>query len=166
MKEYNWNEFTKRIAINAPSAIIYHAWATQEGLEKWFLRKAEFTNTGKQARERNSPVEQGDTYEWSWFGYPDSNAERSGICAANGHDYLQFGFAGNCTVSVSIKKEKNETICELVQNMDGADEKERPFFYVECGKGWTFYLANLKSILEGGIDLRNKNEEIQNVVNA
>ncbi len=166
MKEYNWNEFTKRININAPSAIIYDAWATQEGLERWFLRRAEFTTAGKQARERNSPVQAGDTYEWSWFGYPDSNVERNGIYVANGHDHLQFGFSGNCTVGVRIKKEKNETICELVQSMDGADEKERSFFYVECGKGWTFYLANLKSILEGGIDLRNKNEEIQNVVNA
>jgi hypothetical protein len=27
-------------------------------------------------------------------------------------------------------------------------------------------MTNLKSILEGGVDLRNKNEEIQNVINA
>jgi len=27
-------------------------------------------------------------------------------------------------------------------------------------------MTNLKSILEGGIDLRNKNQEIQNLINA
>lgn len=37
---------------------------------------------------------------------------------------------------------------------------------VGCGEGWVFYLANLKSILEGGIDLRNKNDAIRNVLNS
>jgi hypothetical protein len=32
--------------------------------------------------------------------------------------------------------------------------------------GWTFYLANLKSVLEGGLDLRNKNARLQRLVNA
>lgn len=30
----------------------------------------------------------------------------------------------------------------------------------------TFYLANLKSVLEGGLDLRNKNVNIPNVISA
>jgi len=46
------------------------------------------------------------------------------------------------------------------------NESEQRYFYIGCGKGWTFYMANLKSILEGGIDLRNKNAAIQNVINA
>jgi hypothetical protein len=43
---------------------------------------------------------------------------------------------------------------------------EQQYFFIECGLGWTFYLANLKSILEGGLDLRNKNPEIQKMINA
>lgn len=31
--------------------------------------------------------------------------------------------------------------------------------------GWTFYLANLKSILEGGIDLRNRNPDAGEMLN-
>ena len=38
--------------------------------------------------------------------------------------------------------------------------------FLECGEGWAFYLTNLKSHLEGGIDLRNRNERITGVVNA
>ena len=38
--------------------------------------------------------------------------------------------------------------------------------YVDCSYGWTFFLANLKSVLEGGIDLRNRNVDIKNVVNS
>jgi hypothetical protein len=39
-------------------------------------------------------------------------------------------------------------------------------YHLGCKTGWTFYLANLKSLMEGGIDLRNKNEKIQRVINA
>jgi len=166
MKENNWSQFTKRITINAPSRIIYHAWATQNGLENWFLRKAQFTRHHKEIIGRNIPVEEGDTYEWTWFGYPDTVAERHSILTANGKDYLQFRFSGGCIVSVTIKPEFNETICELVQDNSTAEENKRQMFYIECGNGWIFYLANLKSTLEGGIDLRNKNEQIQHVINS
>jgi len=46
------------------------------------------------------------------------------------------------------------------------DVNEQQYFYVECGKGWTFYMANLKSILEGGHELRNKNINLHQVINA
>jgi hypothetical protein len=32
--------------------------------------------------------------------------------------------------------------------------------------GWSFFMVNLKSILENGYDLRNKNEELKNVITA
>jgi len=166
MNEYNWNQFTKRITINASTQDIYNSWATQAGLESWFLRKAEFTDRNKKVRERNATVQPGDTYEWTWFGYPDTVHEHHTILEANGKDYIKFRFSGGCIVTVTIKKENNEMICELTQDMIPADENKRQMFYIECSKGWTFYMTNLKSILEGGIDLRNKNEAIESVINA
>ena len=59
---------------------------------------------------------------------------------------------------------KGETVVELTQSRIPEDENRG--IYVDCSYGWTFYLANLKSVLEGGIDLRNKNVDIQNVVNS
>jgi uncharacterized protein YndB with AHSA1/START domain len=166
MKENNWNQFTKRITINAPALKIYQSWTTQNGLESWFLRKALFTRHHKDIIGRDIPVEEGDTYEWTWFGYPETMEERHTVLAANGKDYLQFRFSGGCIVSVHIKTEYQETICELVQDNSTADENKRQMFYIECGNGWIFYMANLKSILEGGIDLRNKNEKIEQVINS
>ena len=61
---------------------------------------------------------------------------------------------------------RNETICELEQTTPMEDETEQRHFFIECGKGWTFYMTNLKSILQGGIDLRNKIERVGNVINA
>jgi hypothetical protein len=59
-----------------------------------------------------------------------------------------------------------ETICELIQDRIPSNADLSHHLYVLCGEGWTFYLANLKSILEGGIDLRNKNIELTQLVNA
>jgi uncharacterized protein YndB with AHSA1/START domain len=166
MSEHNWDSFTKRITINAPVSEIFKSWTTQTGLEKWFLRKAEFTVKNKTIRPVDSAVQAGDTYEWTWFGYPENAAERHTILENNGNDQLKFRFSGGCIVSVSIKNENGETICELTQDMIPADEHKRQMFYLECSTGWTFYMTNLKSILEGGIDLRNKNESIQSVINS
>jgi uncharacterized protein YndB with AHSA1/START domain len=165
-QEYDWIRFTKRITINAVTNEIFNAWTTQSGLEKWFLRKAEFTDSSNNIRDRNSSIQSGDVYEWFWFGYPDSSREHNTILESNGNDYIKFGFSGGCIVSVTIKDENNQTICELSQDMTPAEEDERKMFFIECSLGWTFYLTNLKSVLEGGIDLRNKNEAIKSVINA
>ena len=163
---YNWKTFTKRIIINAEKENIYYSWATQAGLESWFLRVAEFTKPDGTLRNRDEFAQQEDKYKWLWFGYDDSIAEEKEILEANDNDMLRFSFSGGCIVTVSLKEEAGETICELVQQMPMDNESEQRYFYIECGKGWTFYMANLKSILEGGIDLRNKNVAIQNVINA
>lgn len=46
------------------------------------------------------------------------------------------------------------------------NREEQQYFFIECRKGWTFYMTNLKSILENGPDLRNKNIHIREVINA
>jgi uncharacterized protein YndB with AHSA1/START domain len=164
--QYNWKQFIKRIPIKAPPKAIYDAWATQQGLESWFLRLAQFTKVDGTVRSKNSYVEAGDKYKWLWYGYDDSAVEEQKILIANGWDQIQFGFSGGCIVTVTIKQEEGETICELVQQMPMDDEKEQQYFFIECGKGWTFYMTNLKSILEGGPDLRNKNIGLKQVINA
>jgi uncharacterized protein YndB with AHSA1/START domain len=166
MTTYNWKQFTKRITIDAEPAAIFNAWSSQQGLESWFLRTAEFKGPDGTPRRRDEPVQKADRYKWLWFGYPDDTAEEKEILFTNERDELEFSFSGGCVVQVTIKQEGGETICELQQTMPMDDEKEQRYFFIECGKGWTFYMTNLKSILEGGIDLRNKNQEIQNLINA
>lgn len=163
---YNWKQFTRRIPVKASPKAIYDAWTTQQGLESWFLRLAQFTKTDGSTRPRNKHTEPGDKYKWLWFGFDDNVVEEREILIANGWDKLRFSFSGGCIVTVSVKQEDGETICELVQDMPMEDESEQQHFFIECSKGWGFYMANLKSVLEGGLDLRNKNGNLQEVINA
>ncbi len=92
--------------------------------------------------------------------------EHGGILDCNGKDLFQFRFgnAGICTIK--IYREEGESIVELVQNETPVEEKAKQDWHIGCKTGWTFYLANLKSLLEGGIDLRNKNEKIQDLLTS
>lgn len=166
MIDYNWKQFIKRIPIKASAKAIYDAWTTQQGLESWFLRHAQFTKADGNPRPKNSQAEKGDRYKWLWFGHDDTEVEEWEILFVNGWDQLKFSFSGSCIVTVSIKQEDGETLCELLQDMPMEDVNEQQHFFIECGKGWGFYMANLKSVLEGGLDLRNKNVNLKQVINA
>src|SRR5688572_346507 len=108
MALYDWSRFTKRINVRAPREDIYKAWTTQKGMEEWFLRLAEFKSKDGKLRNPDEPIENGDSYRWRWFGYPDEVEETSTIFRVNGKDLLQFGFAKTCTVTVTIKEENGE----------------------------------------------------------
>ena len=165
MSNYDWTTFTVRIAVKATAERLYWCWATREGMEYWFLRMSEYKK-GNEIRNAGDPTQKGDTYRWRWHGWPDEVTEEGIILECKGKDHFKFSFgkAGNC--AVSIKKEEGETIVELVQDQIPDDEQGRHYWHLGCKTGWTFYFANLKSLLEGGIDLRNRNENLKNVINS
>jgi uncharacterized protein YndB with AHSA1/START domain len=163
---YDWARFVKRININAPVSAVYQAWATRHGLETWFLRQALFTQKNGSIRDAAALVQPTDTYAWLWHGYGDDTVEHGTILEANGTNTLTFTFGQAGTVTVTIKTEQDETIVELAQQNIPADEKAKVYYHLGCSTGWVFYLTNLKSILEGGLDLRNKNVGLKNVVSA
>lgn len=163
---YTWNRFIRRIPVNASAKAIYDAWTTQQGLESWFLRLAQFTAADGSIRPRNNNIAAGDHYKWLWHGYDDVVVEERDVLLANGWDKLQFHFSGGCIVTVAVLQEQGAMICELTQEMPMKDIEEQQYFFIECGKGWDFYLTNLKSVLEGGADLRNKNASLKNLINA
>lgn len=165
--EYNWSFFSVRVPISASKDSIFDAWLSQEMLELWFLRKAEFTTGSGEVRSMYEKVQAGDDYCWLWHGYDDTSAEYGKILAIpenGGYFKFSFGKAGVCTISV--QELENESVLEIKQEQIPIDEASKVRFHLGCMQGWTFYAANLKSLLEGGIDLRNKNLNIKNVINA
>jgi hypothetical protein len=163
---YDWSRFVVRVNVKAAAKALYDAWATRAGMEYWFLRLSEYKKPDGTLRSNKEQVEKGDTYKWLWHGWPDETVEYGNILDCNGIDFIKFSFgkAGDCTVT--IKKEEGETIVELVQENIPTDEQGKHYWHVGCKTGWTFYLANLKSLYEDGIDLRNRNENLKNVINS
>ena len=166
MQDFDWTTFTVRVPVNAPPDKLYACWATRAGMEYWFLRRSQYKKPDGSERGPEEPVQQGDTYRWLWYGWPDEVEEFGKILDCNGKNYLKFSFgkAGNCTVT--IKKENDQPLVELVQDQIPDEEEGKHYWHLGCKTGWTFYLANLKSLLEGGIDLRNRDTELRNVINS
>ncbi len=170
MDTYNWKSFTVRINIKATVAEMYDMWTTPAGIEKWFLRRCEIMNEKEGIKAGADFMKKGDRYLWRWHGYPDDVLQRGEILEANGTNQLSFTFgqegAEDMACIVKIYAEEEENICEIIQDNIPENEKGKTYYHIGCITGWTFYLANLKSILEGGIDLRNKNERLQKMLNS
>ncbi|MNU91052.1 hypothetical protein D3C71_809330 [compost metagenome] len=163
MKNFDWTQFTKRIAVKSDLATVYNAWTKSEELEKWFLSKAVFYTAENEKVSSSANISAACRYEWNW--YAQNYFEQGTVTEANGTDFFEFTFAGNCKVGIKLKQEKDSILVELTQKEIPLDDDSKANIRLGCAFGWTFYLINLKSILEGGIDLRNKDTELAGVVN-
>ena len=160
MTDNKWTSFKVVGDYNTDIRSLYEAWATTAGIEKWFLRKANFYTVPRRTRRPEEFIIKEDTYDWYWHGYNDDNVEKGQILEANGTDNIKFTFAGGSVVNVDIYSRNGVSIVELVQDKIPEESDPSKSLLVLCQVGWTFYLANLKSVIEGGIDLRNKKLEL------
>ena len=164
MKDFDWTQFTKKIAIKAPMQVLYDAWTIPSEIEKWFLSTANFFDLNGNALPQTQHVSVGNTYKWYWFGY--DGLEENDILKANGKDHIQFHFAGDCLVDVQLATQDEYTIVTISQTEIPTDDASKKNIRLDCANGWTFYLFNLKSYYENGIDLRNKDPKVKGVVNS
>jgi Uncharacterized conserved protein len=166
MANHDWSKFHLRIPIKAHPRKIFDALTTPSGLESWFLKKAIFHSSDGKVRNNTERIAVGDTYEWYWHGWSDEVAEKGVIFKLINEENLQFKFGNAGKVTFTLKEEEGENLLILEQTEIPTDENSRINYYLGCSKGWLFYLTNLKSILEGGLDLRNKKVELKDVITA
>ena len=160
MEGLSFSEFTKRIYIKAPLEEIYHHWGTRDGICKWFLRDAEYTDTSGQKRGGADPIAAGDRYEWYWHNWDAS--EKGEVTLANGRDVVEFSFAGVSHVRVTMEPEREAVLLTLRQYGIPTDEDSKLQLHYGCSNGWTFWLANLKAYLEFGVLLHETNLDLGN----
>ncbi len=84
MENFDWTQFTKRIAIKAPMQTLYNAWAQSGELEKWFLKTALFKNENGSDLPAHTSALAGMSYVWTWYLYPET--EYGKVLLANGAD--------------------------------------------------------------------------------
>ena len=163
MENFDWTKFTLKIAVKAKLKDIYNAWTTANEIEKWFLIDAEFSDENGLVLSKAQNALKGDKYKWIWYLYDD--IEHGTIAEANGKDYFAFTFAGNCLVEISLREEFEYTIIALTQKNIPTDDSSKKNIRLGCHNGWSFYLINLKSVYEGGLDLRNKDNRFKPMLN-
>ncbi|MCH8011511.1 MAG: SRPBCC domain-containing protein [Candidatus Marinimicrobia bacterium] len=163
MKNFNWTTFTRKIAVKAKLSDIYDAWTIPSEIEKWFLSNANYYDENTNPIERESNIEKDHSYEWSWYLY--DIVEKGKITEANGKDFLQFTFAGECIVDIKLIQQKEYVVVELTQKNIPEDDESKRNIRLGCDSGWSFFLVNLKSVYEGGLDLRNKNADLKGMIN-
>lgn len=164
MTNFDWTTFTRKIAIKANMSDIYNAWTKASEIEKWFLSKATFIDANGNSMGKDKPFEKGSTYEWNWYLY--DTTEKGKITDTNGKDYLQFTFAGECLVDIKLSIQDQYVIVELTQKNIPTDDNSKKGTRLGCDSGWSFFLVNLKSVYEGGLDLRNMDTNLKGMLNS
>lgn len=159
----DWTSFTVTIGVKTSLQTIYNAWTKASEIEKWFLKTCIYKDTEGNELGSKEPVTAGCIYEWSWYLY--DILENGKITQANGKDFFQFSFAGDCLVDVQLKEIDEHVLVTLTQHNIPTDEKSKFNIRMGCLEGWTFYLTNLKSFYENSYDLRNKNAKLKGVNN-
>lgn len=162
MEELDWTKFTRRVYIKKDLPSVYTKISSRKGIEEWFLKEAKFYTDGIE-KDIDTPLSIGDSYLFSWYG-TDFTSEGK-ILSIQENESFGFTFLG-CRVDITLRNEEDEVLVELTQSEIATDDQSKMHYYVECTRGWTTYLLNLKSILEGGIDLRNKNPNFVRVINV
>lgn len=164
MINFDWTTFTRKIAIKANLSDIYDAWTKATEIEKWFLSKATFIDSNENLIDKDQPFEKGFTYEWNWYLYDIT--EKGKITESNGKDHIQFTFAGECLVDINLCFQDHYVVVTLTQKNIPTDDNSKKGIRLGCDSGWSFFLLNLKSVYEGGIDLRNKDINLQGMLNS
>lgn len=163
MKNFDWTSLTRKIAIKADLSTIYAAWTKASEIETWFLSQAIFYDAEDKRISKESAIEKEMRYEWNWYLF--DMTESGSITEANGKDFLQFTFAGDCLVDIKLSTQDEYTVVELIQKNIPTDDSSKQGIRLGCDSGWSFFLVNLKSVYEGGADLRNKNEDLKGMLN-
>ena len=164
MTEENFNMkcFTHAIFLDAPVEKVYEYAATPSGIIKWFIGKAKYYYKDQNIRLGNDLVMKGDSFLWSWL---NKDLELKGIVTeALENKSFQFTFSPLYIVTLDFYPGKERTKLTLTQQYQDSAVKN-DFNYINCCTCWVFFLTNLKSVIENGIDLREKEVNDEMLVN-
>lgn len=163
MENFDWSSYTKIIAVKATLSDIYSAWTKASELERWFLKKVVFYDSEKRILNHTSNVSKGLYYEWHWYIYEEPMLGK--VIDTNGTDFIRFTFEGECLVDINLNQMDEYVVIKLRHYNIPEDNHSKQYVRLGCTNGWTFYLTNLKSVYEGGIDLRNKEDKLGVMIN-
>jgi uncharacterized protein YndB with AHSA1/START domain len=143
------NSFIKQsVTIKSPRNVVFNALTDADELMRWFPTRVE------------SDPRPGGKFRFVWeFANPNENGSQEGeYVEVVRNEKLSYTWtAGSVPTLVTfvLSEANNETTVELdhASTQAGADEKK---LHDDHANQWGFFLMNLKSYLEAGVDMRKE----------
>ncbi len=154
---YDWTQFTREIFIQADLPTVFAAWAKPNEITKWFIASTQ------QERPPEEVVQVGDDYLWHW--HQDVQATGTFLDVVE-NERLQFTFGDQATdldkkIVVTVQFTDLGDTTSIVLKQENLPDTERGHvqWHMGCNMGWSFFMTNLKALLEHGVDLRETEQE-------
>ncbi len=161
-KNFNNESFFHSIYLNAPINEVYKLIASSGGLQKWFMGKADYTDSSGNIRPSEHTAQKDDTFSWHWL---EKDLSINGkVLEASTNEKFSFTFGTTFEVTISVKEDNWRTLLTLTQNY-AKDAMKNDFAHINCCTCWVFFLTNLKSVIEHGNDLRETLADDESLVN-
>lgn len=155
---YDWTRFKKKIFIKATPMQVFQAWARAESITQWFIAEAENVGPDDTPRQPAEQVQPGDRYFWRW--HQDLSTSGTMLEVVENRR-LKFTFGDKTSgseekilVTVDFSDADGQTLLELTQENMADTPEAHATWHLGCNLGWSFFITNLKGLLEYGIDLR------------
>ena len=120
---------------------VFRAWATHAGLESFYIKECRTERAKRRARRHQR------THITSTTCTPSITTASSCVCRKT-RVSLTFG-----SMEVEVSFESVEGGTKVVLQQSGIEDKV--FSHMNCRSCWLYFMTNLKSVLEHGIDLRD-----------
>jgi uncharacterized protein YndB with AHSA1/START domain len=148
----DWTCFHLYVAIDAPVESLFNAWATSGGMESFFVEMMVIRNADGKLLEPGETTSIGCGYTWRW----DSGALVTGeFLDVIRNREVSFTF-GESKVRIRIHPQQSGNILELCQYDMEDTEENRMHLHTNCRAAWVYFLTVLKTLLEQGIDGRDR----------
>ncbi len=149
---YDWSRFQVIHYYSVPVERVFEAWATARGLESFLLERASFQNPAGDNRAPDEPTTTGDRYHWEWRHGHELEGQIYNVVPGRS---MAFTF-GDMEAEVRMADVGDRTELILRQWSIPNTDEGRASGHLNCRSCWVFFLANLQSVLEQGVDLRDK----------
>ena len=151
-ERYDWSQFKVHMVYRAPRDDVVAAWATPGGLESFFIADADHRAPDGTRRAPDEPCVAGDRYRWKWL----HGFELEGhVLACEPNRRVSYTFGGNMRIDIGFLERDGAVEVAIHQTGCATQDPERAWQHLNCRSCWVYFLTNLKSVLEHGIDLRD-----------
>lgn len=155
-------EFSHSIYLDAAIDEVYKYAAAASGIIKWFIGECDYFDKDGNIIDKARPAVKGNKFRWKWLA---KDLEIYGeVLESKENDTFGFTFGSNFNVTINLSISSGRTRLDLLQKYNKNSVKN-DFAHINCCVCWVFFLTNLKSVIEHGIDLRETASDDEALVN-